>query len=46
MGVKEGPVFSEILNALKDAKIDRGLTTREQEIAFVNQYMQERGTRP
>jgi tRNA nucleotidyltransferase (CCA-adding enzyme) len=46
MGVKEGPVFGEILDALKDAKIDLGLTTKEQEIAFVHQYIQERGTRP
>jgi tRNA nucleotidyltransferase (CCA-adding enzyme) len=46
MGVKEGPVFGEILDALKDARIDLGLTTKEQEIAFVRQYIQERGTRP
>jgi tRNA nucleotidyltransferase (CCA-adding enzyme) len=43
MGIKEGPVFREILDALKDAKIDRSLATREQEIEFVHAYMQERG---
>jgi tRNA nucleotidyltransferase (CCA-adding enzyme) len=46
MGVKEGPVLGEILDALNDAKIDLGLATKEQEIAFVHQYIQERGTRP
>ena len=46
MGVKEGPVFGEILDALKGAKIDLGLTTKEQETAFVRQYLRERGTRP
>ena len=46
MGVEEGPVFGEILDALKDAKIDLGLATKEQEIAFVHQYIHERGTRP
>jgi tRNA nucleotidyltransferase (CCA-adding enzyme) len=46
MGVKEGPVFGEILDALKDAKIDLALTTREQEIAFVHQYIHERGVQP
>ncbi|HME46071.1 MAG TPA: CBS domain-containing protein [Syntrophorhabdales bacterium] len=46
MGVKEGPVFGEILDALKSAKIDLGLSTKEQETAFVQQYIRERGTRP
>ncbi len=46
MGVKEGPVYGEILDALKGAKIDLGLTTKEQEVAFVQQYIRERGTRP
>ena len=43
MGIKEGPIFREILDALKDAKIDRSLATREQEMEFVRTYMQERG---
>jgi tRNA nucleotidyltransferase (CCA-adding enzyme) len=46
MGVEEGPFFGEILDALKDARIDLGLTTKEQETAFVQQYLHERGNRP
>jgi tRNA nucleotidyltransferase (CCA-adding enzyme) len=46
MGVKEGPVFREILEALKVAKIDRNLATREQEMDFVQSYMTERGMQP
>jgi tRNA nucleotidyltransferase (CCA-adding enzyme) len=46
MGIEEGPVFREILDALKDAKIDLALTTKEQEIAFVHQYTHERETQP
>ena len=45
MGVEEGPVFGEILDALKDAKIDLGLTTKEQEMAFIHKYIHERRTR-
>jgi len=43
IGIKEGPIFGEILDALKDAKIDRSLATKEQEMEFVHSYMQERG---
>ncbi len=43
MGIKEGPVFGEILTALKKAKIDQNLATREQEIAFVHDYITKRG---
>jgi len=46
MGVKEGPIFREILDALKVAKIDQGLATREQEMEFVHAYMNERGVQP
>jgi tRNA nucleotidyltransferase (CCA-adding enzyme) len=46
MGIEEGPVFGKILDALKDAKIDLGLTTKEQEIAFVHQYIHGRGNQP
>lgn len=42
MGIKEGPVFREILDALKEAKIDRNLATREEELAFVRSYAEER----
>ncbi len=43
MGVKEGPVYREILDRLRDAKIDDNLRTKEEEITFVNSYMSERG---
>jgi tRNA nucleotidyltransferase (CCA-adding enzyme) len=46
MGVKEGPIFREILEALKVAKIDRSLATKEQEMEFVHAYMNERGMQP
>ena len=41
IGIKEGPVFREILEALKEAKIDRNFTTKQQESAFVVEYMKE-----
>jgi tRNA nucleotidyltransferase (CCA-adding enzyme) len=41
MGIKEGPVFKEILDALKEAKIDRNFATKQQELAFVAEYMKE-----
>ena len=41
MGIKEGPVFGEILEALKEAKIDRNFATKQQELAFVREYMEE-----
>jgi tRNA nucleotidyltransferase (CCA-adding enzyme) len=46
MGVKEGPIFREILDALKVAKIDRSLATKEQEMDFVHAYVNERGLQP
>ena len=42
MGIGEGPVFREILEALKEAKIDRSFATKEQELAFVREYMNAR----
>jgi tRNA nucleotidyltransferase (CCA-adding enzyme) len=45
MGIKEGPVFREILEALKEAKIDRNLATKQQESAFVVEYMKEHHVR-
>ncbi len=45
MGIKEGPFFGEVLDALKDAKIDLGLATKEEETAFVRQYIEERRKR-
>lgn len=43
LGVKEGPVYKEILEQLKDAKIDLSLKTWEEEESFVRQYMAEKG---
>ncbi len=45
MGIKEGPLVGEILETLKDAKIDMGLTTKEEEIGFIRNYLQEREAR-
>lgn len=39
MGVKEGPVYREILETLKDAKIDLSLKTKEDEESFVKKYI-------
>jgi tRNA nucleotidyltransferase (CCA-adding enzyme) len=38
MGIKEGPVYKKILDALKEAKIDMGLKTKEDEINFLKEY--------
>ena len=43
MGIKEGPVFGEILDALKKAKIDRNLGTKEEEVSFVHDFLREKG---
>jgi tRNA nucleotidyltransferase (CCA-adding enzyme) len=43
MGIKEGPVYGEILDALKEAKIDQNLLTKEEELAFLKRYVAERG---
>jgi tRNA nucleotidyltransferase (CCA-adding enzyme) len=45
MGLKEGPVFKEILEALKEAKIDLNFATKQQELAFVAEYMKEHHVR-
>jgi tRNA nucleotidyltransferase (CCA-adding enzyme) len=42
LGIKEGPVYGEILEALRETKIDKGLVTKDEEIAFVRQYIAER----
>jgi tRNA nucleotidyltransferase (CCA-adding enzyme) len=43
LGIKEGPVYGEILDALRDAKIDEGLAAKEDELAFVRRFMREKG---
>jgi tRNA nucleotidyltransferase (CCA-adding enzyme) len=39
LGIKEGPVYKEILETLKDAKIDHNLKTKEEEEIFVKKYI-------
>ena len=39
MGLKPGPVFREILQAVRDAKINGQLKTRSDEFAFVKDYV-------
>jgi tRNA nucleotidyltransferase (CCA-adding enzyme) len=39
MGMKEGPVFKEILEKLKEAKIDMNLKTKEEETQFVRTHI-------
>ena len=43
LGVPEGPLYKEILEKLKDAKIDMNLKTKEEEAHFVDTYLMERG---
>jgi tRNA nucleotidyltransferase (CCA-adding enzyme) len=43
MGIKEGPVYGDILDALKEAKIDEGLTAKDDELAFVLKFIKEKG---
>jgi tRNA nucleotidyltransferase (CCA-adding enzyme) len=43
MGVREGPIFTEILRALKEAKIDLNIETREEELRFVEHFLAGRG---
>ncbi len=39
MGIKEGPVYKEILDRLKDAKIDLSLKTKDDESGFIRDYI-------
>lgn len=43
MGIQEGPIYKEVLEALKDAKIDMNLKTKEEEAHFVDVYFMEKG---
>lgn len=44
LGLKEGPVYGEILEALKKAKIDEGIATKEDELAFVRRFIAMKNT--
>jgi tRNA nucleotidyltransferase (CCA-adding enzyme) len=46
LGIEEGPVLGEILEALHDAKIDQNLATKEEELEFVRIYTRARGLAP
>jgi len=46
MGIQEGPVYKEILERLKDAKVDMNLKTKEEESHFVDIYLMEKGIMP
>jgi tRNA nucleotidyltransferase (CCA-adding enzyme) len=41
MGIKQGPVYSSILNELYTKKINGFINTRDEEIDFVNQWLKE-----
>lgn len=43
LGIQEGPVYKEVLDKLKDAKIDMNLKTKEEELHFVDILLMEKG---
>jgi tRNA nucleotidyltransferase (CCA-adding enzyme) len=43
LGIQEGPIYKEVLETLKDAKIDMNLKTKEEESHFVDIYLMEKG---
>jgi tRNA nucleotidyltransferase (CCA-adding enzyme) len=43
LGIKEGPLYREILDKLKEAKIDMNLKTKEEETNFIRNYLLEKG---
>ncbi|HEY3276503.1 MAG TPA: CBS domain-containing protein [Syntrophorhabdaceae bacterium] len=44
MGVREGPIYREILEKLREVKIDHNLKTRDEEIGFVSEFLAGRRT--
>ncbi|MBP1748174.1 MAG: domain containing protein [Deltaproteobacteria bacterium] len=46
LGVHEGPVYKDILDHLKDAKIDLDLKTKEDETQFLQSYLFQKGILP
>lgn len=46
LGVQEGPVYKDILDHLKDAKIDLDLKTKEEEARFLQSYLFQKGILP
>ncbi|HVN96026.1 MAG TPA: CBS domain-containing protein [Syntrophorhabdaceae bacterium] len=45
-GIEEGPIYKEVLEKLKDAKIDMNLKTKEEERHFVEIYLMQKGIIP
>ncbi|MHB8109833.1 MAG: CBS domain-containing protein [Syntrophorhabdaceae bacterium] len=43
LGVPEGPLYKDILETLKNAKIDLNLKTKEDEAHFLGNYLMEKG---
>lgn len=43
LGIKEGPLYKEILDKLKEAKIDMNLKTKEEETNFIKNHLLEKG---
>ncbi|MCX7857512.1 MAG: CBS domain-containing protein [Deltaproteobacteria bacterium] len=43
MGLKEGPIFREILESVRDAKIDGIIKTKDDEINYVRKYITKDG---
>jgi tRNA nucleotidyltransferase (CCA-adding enzyme) len=46
LGVPEGPLYKEVLEKVKEAKIDLDLKTKEAESHFLETYLVERGILP
>lgn len=43
MGIPKGPLVGQILRELRNARIDGKITTRDEEIRFVEQYFEAKG---
>jgi hypothetical protein len=43
MGLKPSPLFGRLLNALRDARLDGGVSTREEEETLLNKLLAAEG---
>lgn len=43
LGIKEGPVYKEAMKALHEAVLDGVVTAKETEVAFLREWLRERG---
>lgn len=39
LGIEEGPIYGEVLSKALDAKLDRGLCSKEDELRFIKEYL-------